>query len=76
VDHNPLGHAGDFTATIDWGDGSPSSTGKVTARGAGLFAVSGNHMYTSGGKRQITISVVDEGGSMTTIHSRVLVFPF
>ena len=31
--------AADYTATVDWGDGSHSSIGTVTATGSGRFAV-------------------------------------
>jgi hypothetical protein len=40
--------AGDFTASIDWGDGT-TSTGTVTADPNGGFDVTGTHTYTSTG---------------------------
>jgi ELWxxDGT repeat protein len=42
-DADPAGQVGDYTATIDWGDGS-NSAGTVTANGNG-FAVNGTHTY-------------------------------
>jgi hypothetical protein len=36
---------GDFTATIDWGDGT-TSAGTITANADGSFTVSGTHTYT------------------------------
>jgi hypothetical protein len=69
VDGNPAADNGDFTASINWGDGSAASTGFVyrvggTSAGA-LFAVYGNHTYTtgSGSPFAITVSVADVGGS-------------
>jgi hypothetical protein len=75
-DQNPFGRASDFTVTINWGDNTASSAGNVVALGGGLFAVQGTHTYTSGGVHDVTISVLDDGGSMTTIHSRILVVSF
>jgi len=49
TDANPLGLVGEFTAMIDWGDGSPLSPGKVIQPG-GLgapFLVVGSHAYAS-----------------------------
>ena len=37
-----------FTAAIDWGDGTPSTTGTITG-GNGSFTVTGTHTYTSSG---------------------------
>ena len=42
--NDPSGSAADYTATIDWGDGSPTSTGTVTGS-SGHFSVSGTHTY-------------------------------
>ena len=69
VDQNPFAKASDFSVTINWGDGSPTSSGKVTSLGGGLFLISGSHTYAARGRQQITISVADEGGSTTTIES-------
>ena len=49
ADANPLATVGEFTAMIDWGDGSPLSPGKVIQPG-GLgapFLVVGSHAYAS-----------------------------
>src|SRR4051794_18990466 len=35
---NPLQTAGDWTATIDWGDGTPTTTGTVSGNTGGPFA--------------------------------------
>jgi hypothetical protein len=62
TDANPGATVADFTATIDWGDGS-SSAGVVTAGGGG-FVVTGSHVYADGGSgHAITVSVKDKGGS-------------
>jgi Bacterial Ig-like domain (group 3) len=43
---DPQGKAGDFTATINWGDGS-TSDGTVTADPKGGFDVTGTHTYAN-----------------------------
>ncbi|MBZ5647573.1 MAG: VCBS repeat-containing protein [Acidobacteriia bacterium] len=39
----------DFTATIDWGDGTAPSVGTVTGNLGGPFTVTGTHTYAEGG---------------------------
>ncbi|MGH7137507.1 MAG: DUF4214 domain-containing protein, partial [Pirellulales bacterium] len=53
--------AGDFTATIDWGDNS-TSTGTVAAISSG-FSVTGSHTYASPGDRPLKITVQATGGA-------------
>ncbi|WP_145952209.1 beta strand repeat-containing protein [Paludisphaera borealis] len=47
-DANPKSHVGDFTVTIDWGDGSPMSYGSLIQPGGigGTYFVVGTHTYT------------------------------
>jgi hypothetical protein len=61
TDANTAAPASDFTATIDWGDGS-TSTGTVTSSGNG-FVASGTHPESDGGGHAITVTVKDDGGS-------------
>jgi hypothetical protein len=49
----------DFTATIDWGDGSPVTAGVVSG-GGGLFTVSGTHTYASTGTFSILVTLADD----------------
>jgi len=44
-----------FTASIDWGDGSSTSPGTVS--GSGPFTVTGIHTYSSAGNFTITVTV-------------------
>lgn len=60
--------ASDFTATIDWGDGT-TSTGTIVSLGGGAFNVTGDHAYSQAGVFSVTVSVADDGGASTTIHS-------
>ena len=49
--------AGEYTASIDWGDSS-SSAGTISGSG-GSFTVYGSHMYTEEGSYTVTVTVVD-----------------
>lgn len=60
--------AGNYSATIDWGDGT-SSAGTITSLGGGAFNVFGDHVYGHPGVYSVTVSVADEGGATTTIRS-------
>ena len=44
TDSSPLAVPGEFTASINWGDGTASSAGTVSIAGAG-FDVTGSHTY-------------------------------
>jgi hypothetical protein len=72
-DANTGGVAGDFTATIDWGDGS-SSQGTVSGPTGGPFEVDASHSYASTGSFTITTTVDDVGGSTATSSCGVVVF--
>lgn len=75
VDGNPHAPLSDFTATIDWGDGS-SSSGTVSGSG-GSYSVSGSHAYSSTGYFNVAVSVDDVGGSTAaTPTCQLLVFAF
>jgi hypothetical protein len=66
TDANTAAPAGDFTATITWGDGGPMSTGTVSGSG-GSYSVAGAHTYAEEGSYTISIGVVDNGGKTATI---------
>src|SRR5947207_1695347 len=50
--------AGDFTATIAWGDGT-TSAGTITGS-AGAYTVSGTHAYATPGRFTYTVAVSDD----------------
>src|SRR6266571_988592 len=66
-------NAGDFTATIDWGDGSPASAGTVTGSG-GAYRVSGDHAYTGTGYFTVKVHIVDDGGAVADAQTKVLIY--
>src|SRR5205823_2331480 len=55
-DQNPLSQPGDFTSTIDWGDGSLIATGVITGKD-GNFAVSGTHTYATSGTFPVRVTL-------------------
>jgi hypothetical protein len=80
TDQNLAATTADFTSgggstTIDWGDAS-TSAGAVSQTGPGQFAVSGTHTYAALGPYTITVTIVDDGGSMATAVTHVIVFAF
>ncbi|HLJ94596.1 MAG TPA: hypothetical protein VKU02_15525, partial [Gemmataceae bacterium] len=69
---NPL-DPGDYTATINWGDGS-SSPGTISGPDQnGVFTVSGGHSYASQGTFTITTTIVHESAPPVTATSTAVI---
>jgi hypothetical protein len=90
LDANPNASVSDFTATIDWGDGTPRSTGTITSAGPNVtiggvtysqWTVTGSHNYVDpfvnggSGKFPITVTVDDDGGASTVVTNSATVNP-
>jgi hypothetical protein len=73
-DADPNGVASDFSATIDWGDGTTSS-GTVLAAAGGGFDVSATHTYSAAGNFTASTSVTDAGSSTASTTSTVQIAP-
>jgi len=73
TDADPNGVVSDYTATINWGDGTPSSSGTIVANGTGGFNVVGSHVYSEEGSYNAQIMVTDTGGKMATTNTNVSV---
>ena len=71
TDANPDADASEYTASVEWGDGT-SSVGTVSASGKG-FAVSASHTYAAAGTYTIAVSIGDAGGSKATTTSTATV---
>jgi hypothetical protein len=56
--------AGDFTATIDWGDAT-TSAGTVTG-GGGAYSVSGTHTYAGSGTFTVMVTLTDDAPGTAT----------
>jgi len=65
-DFDPSGVAGNFTATIDWGDGH-TSPGAISSNANGGFNVNGANTYAAGGSFPVTVHIADFLGSELTI---------
>lgn len=68
TDANPTATTADFTASINWGDGS-TSAGTVSGPVGGPFSVAGSHSYAEDGTYTITVTITDDGGSQATAAS-------
>jgi hypothetical protein len=69
-DFDPSGSVTDYTATIDWGDGTTSS-GVVS--GEGPFDVTGNHAYHEEGTPTVTVTITDGGGGETAFTAQLTI---
>jgi hypothetical protein len=54
-----------FTATIGWGDGTPTTAGTITG-GSGSFTVTGQHTYTDEKSYATTVTVSEVAPPMAT----------
>jgi hypothetical protein len=70
TDDDPNGVTSDYSAMIDWGDGS-NSIG-IVGNGQGGFTVSGSHSFTEG-RFAITTSISDQGGASTSATSTLTI---
>lgn len=76
IDDNAGATSADFSATINWGDGS-SSAGTITGGpGPGPYTVTGSHTYAKTGSFTITTAIADDGGATATATCTVLVGAF
>ncbi len=58
---NPIETAIDFKAEIDWGDGSPVTSGTISGNSRD-FVISGNHVYQRAGSYALTLKLIDPDG--------------
>jgi len=68
TDADPNGSLGDYTASIDWGDGT-STAGTVAINPNGGFEVDGTHAYTQGGNYTVAVAISDTGGAAASVSS-------
>ena len=69
TDANPVSTVSDFTAVIDWGDGTPTTLGTIVQPGGvgTVYDVEGTHAYAKPGTYDTKVVVTDDGGSVVTI---------
>jgi hypothetical protein len=58
--------ASDFTASINWGDGTPPCSGYI-AGAAGAYSVTGDHLYNSPGTFTTTVTIADSEGAALSL---------
>jgi hypothetical protein len=68
---DPNAAAGDFTATITWGDGTTDTATVVDSNGS--FSVQGDHTYTEAGSDAISVAISDDNGNTTTVTTTATV---
>lgn len=59
---------GDYSATINWGDGSPTSAGTITLAGS-TFTVQGGHTYAAPGTYTITVNLSHDSAPPQAVNS-------
>ncbi|HEV3021061.1 MAG TPA: TIGR03118 family protein, partial [Pirellulales bacterium] len=80
VDTGATDPLANYSATINWGDGTSATAGTIVSASAsgtsagnpslsGAFAVTGSHTYTTSGDYTLTIIISDTDGSQATVES-------
>jgi hypothetical protein len=72
TDDDPNTAPSEYTAVINWGDGSTSSGGTVSADPLGGYDVTASHNYDEG-QFPVTVTIQDAGGSVATAQSTATV---
>ncbi len=66
TDANLAATSGDFSGTINWGNGDTTNFTSSAVRGsAGNYTVSASHQYAAEGSYSITVTINDDGSSTT-----------
>ena len=63
----PRRHGRHFVASINWGDGTPSSGGSILANGTTGYDVLGNHTYAHPGTYPVNVTLTDLGSTGSTV---------
>jgi hypothetical protein len=65
TDPDPFATAGEYAATIDWGDGTATTSGTISGTPA-AFTVGGSHTYADEGSQTITVTITDTDNTSNT----------
>jgi len=67
-------NSGSFSATIDWGDHSPTSTGVISGSETTGYTVNGTHIYAEAAANlPITVAIHGPNGAVATTQSTAVV---
>ena len=66
ADADPGGQVNDYTVSVNWGDGSPTTSATLTPNGGGTFTISGSHLYAEDGVYNITYLATDTDQHLTS----------
>jgi streptogramin lyase len=68
ADTDPNGTLTDYSATINWGDGT-TAPGTIVPNGSGGYFVEGLYNYDDEGQYAITVTIQDSGGATNTVNT-------
>jgi phospholipase C len=57
---------GNYSATVDWGDDSATTTGIISVSGS-VYTVTGSHTFPTPGRFAVKVSITDAGGSQAAM---------
>jgi hypothetical protein len=72
TDAAPNEPVSNFVVTVNWGDGTATSTGMVTLSGT-TYTITGSHTFVAPGRYTIGLSIVDNGGPPMTANTSAVV---
>ncbi len=71
TDGNPVSVVADYSAVVDWGDGSQSS-GTVSGPNGGPYTVSGSHTYAATNTYVVSVTLRGPAGASATAYTTLL----
>jgi hypothetical protein len=74
-DDNEFSTVGQFSAVIDWGDGTAPTPATLAVDRPGRYDVAGTHTYASAGTYSLVISVTHAGQTVPLVPATVTVAP-
>ena len=69
TDSSPGDPASDFTVSVNWGDGTPSTAATVDSVGSGVFVIDGSHVYATGGNFTLSETITYTPVPLTQVPS-------
>jgi hypothetical protein len=72
TDTAPAEPVPNYSASINWGDGTAASAGTITFAN-GTFSVSGTHTYATPGKYNLGVTINDQGGASVAVNPNAVI---